>query len=356
MTLASVRAAAEHAAKTGRLDPHQLAAFSALDEALTDQQRKLFTDAWRAEGSPAQLPAPLWLEPALAIIKKWEGLRLEAYRCPAGVPTVGYGSTRLIDRAVVMGDKITREFAEELLQNQVENLFAPGLFALLPMAKKWKPNQQAAVISWAYNIGLGAVEESTLRKRLLNKEDPRIVIPEELPRWNKGDNGVLQGLVNRRKDEIELFLGGEPKAPRPAVKLTPGSPFNFKITSHITYGELALEQEARRFTAQHQCDTALELCLFIEKARAAFGGKPAIITSGYRPPAVNAAVGGASQSEHLYDAPGVGAVDFYLEGVPVLELQEWADRAWPYSLGYGAPKGFIHIGKRIGAPRVRWDY
>jgi GH24 family phage-related lysozyme (muramidase) len=134
------------------------------------------------------------------------------------LPTIGYGSTRLIDRAVVMGDKITKEFAEELLQNQVENLFAPGLFALLPMAKKWKPTQLAAVISWAYNVGLGAVEESTLRKRLLNKENPRVVIPEELPRWNKGDNGVLQGLVNRRADEVELFLSGEPKPPNPVVK------------------------------------------------------------------------------------------------------------------------------------------
>jgi len=40
----------------------------------------------------------------------------------------------------------------------------------------------------------------------------------------------------------------------------------------------------------------------------------------------------------------------------VKELQNWADDHWPYSLGYGAPKGFIHIGMRPGRPRVRWDY
>jgi len=141
-----------------------------------------------------------------------------------------------------------------------------------------------------------------------------------------------------------------------AAKFTPGAPFTFKITPHVTYGELALNQEARRFTAQHQCDTALELCQFIEKARAVFGGKPAIITSAYRPPAVNKAVGGASKSEHLYNAPGVGAVDWFLEGVSVYELQEWCIRAWPYSTGKGAPKGFVHSGIRKGRPRVVWDY
>jgi GH24 family phage-related lysozyme (muramidase) len=268
----------------------------------------------------------------------------------------------MIDKPVRMGDKITAEFAEELLENQVVNLFAPGLFALLPLAKKWRPEQQAAVISWAFNVGLGAVEDSTLRKRLLAGEDPAKVVAEELPKWVKADGKTLDGLKRRRDAEVALFDSGtqtveHPAAkPAAALKLTPSSPFTLRVTPHITYGELALGRQDRRFTAQHQCDTALELCQFIEKARAAFGDNPAIITSAYRPPSINAAVGGASQSEHLYDAPGVGAVDFYLEGVPVLELQQWADRAWPYSLGYGAPKGFIHIGKRKGSPRVRWDY
>jgi len=229
MTFATVRGAAEHAAKQGKLTPHQLAALSALDEALTDQQRQLFSEAWRSEGSPAKLADPLWLKPALKIIKEFEGLRLEAYRCPAGVPTIGYGATRMIDKPVRMGDKITAEFAEELLENQVVNLFAPGLFALLPLAKKWRPEQQAALVSWAFNIGLGAVEDSTLRKRLLAGEDPAKVVAEELPRWNKGDNGVLEGLKRRRAAEVALFLGGQPaKAPemvapassRPHLRMT----------------------------------------------------------------------------------------------------------------------------------------
>jgi uncharacterized protein YcbK (DUF882 family) len=135
----------------------------------------------------------------------------------------------------------------------------------------------------------------------------------------------------------------------------PETPFGTKITPNITYGEIALQSEARRFTAQHQCNTAVLLCQFAQKARDHFK-RPVIVTSGYRPPKINAQVGGASRSEHLYDAPDTGAIDFYLDGMSVKTLQDWADKEWPYSLGYGAPKGFIHLGVRPGRPRVRWDY
>jgi hypothetical protein len=136
---------------------------------------------------------------------------------------------------------------------------------------------------------------------------------------------------------------------------TPKSPFNFKLTANVTYGELCQQSEARRFTAQHQCNTALVLAQFVQKCRDHFN-KPAVITSGHRPPKINAAVGGASRSEHLYDAADTGAIDFYLDGMSPHTLQAYADAHWPYSLGYGANKGFIHIGMRPGKPRVRWDY
>jgi uncharacterized protein YcbK (DUF882 family) len=97
------------------------------------------------------------------------------------------------------------------------------------------------------------------------------------------------------------------------------------------------------------------LAEFVQKARDHFG-RPAIITSGHRPAKINAQVGGASRSEHLYDAKDTGAVDFYVDGTSVYTLQAWADKQWPYSLGYGAPKGFIHVGMRPSKPRVRWDY
>ena len=136
----------------------------------------------------------------------------------------------------------------------------------------------------------------------------------------------------------------------------PGDPFSTHLTPNFTLGEFALGDPARRFTAQHQIDTAAELAAFLERVRTAFGGKRVTITSGYRPAAINRAVGGASGSEHLYDAPSVGAVDFYVDGVDIHKVQAWADRKWPYSLGYGAPKGFVHLGMRAGKPRIRWDY
>ena len=342
-----------NAAKHHKELPHQMAAWDWLQEQLTAEALEQFAEMYRADPLPKQLLPPAWLDPTLTIIKKWEGCRLEAYRCPAGVPTIGYGSTRLIDKPVRMGDAITQQMADDLLLNEVEHLFAPGLFTLLPMAKQWRPNQIAALISWAYNVGLGAVEESTLRKRLLAGEDRAKVIIEELPRWNKADGKVLQGLVNRRKDEVRLFTGGQPLQQEPA-KLRPGSSFSARITPHIRLGEFALDEDARRFGNQGQVDIAAELAAFLERVRAQFGGKPIIITSGYRPPAVNAAVGGASSSEHLYK-PGCGAVDFWVKDADMMSVQAWCDREWPYSLGYAAP-GFIHLGIRKGRPRVRWDY
>ena len=136
----------------------------------------------------------------------------------------------------------------------------------------------------------------------------------------------------------------------------PNSPLDFKITPNITYGELILQQEERKFKEQHQCDTAKQLCLFLEKVRSAFGNKPIIITSGSRPEPINTQVGGAPGSEHTYNEPSKGAIDFYIQGVDTHAVQSWCDAHWPYSLGYGAAKGFVHVGIRSSRIRVRWNY
>lgn len=343
------------AAKHFKQLPHQLAAWDWLQERVSKEALEQFADLYRADPVVKDPLPAAWLLPALKLIKKWEGCRLEAYRCPADVPTIGYGATRLANRAVRMGDTITQQEADEMLLHEVENLFAPGVFALLPLAKKWRGEQTAAIISFTYNVGLGALEESTLRKRLLAGEDATKVVIEELPRWNKAGSKVLEGLVNRRKDEVALFTGSVQKQQGPP-KLRPTAPFSAKLTPHIAIGEFALNQEERRFAADYQIKTATELAEFLEKVRAHFGGKPLIITSGYRPVSVNRMVGGASSSEHLYDAPDVGAVDFYIEGTDIYKVQEYCDKHWSYSVGYGAPKGFVHLGMRKGRPRVRWNY
>jgi GH24 family phage-related lysozyme (muramidase) len=331
--------------------PHQMAAVAELEAAINKANPHLLgrDQQWFKTWSQSGKQEKSDLEPALDLIRRFEGCRLEAYLCPANVWTIGYGHT---GPNVKPRLKITQADAEALLLSDVDR-FARAVDTWIKV--KLSNNQRCALISFTFNVGIGALQESTLRKRLNNGEDAVKVAMEELPRWNKGDGKILEGLVRRRKAEVDLFCRGV-KPLTDDVKLTPDKPFDFRVTPHIKYGELTLNQEARRFDKQHQCDTAIVLCNFLEKARAAFGGKPIIVTSGYRPPKVNASVGGASRSEHLYDAPDTGAVDFYLEGVNIYDLQEWCKVHWPYSLGLGAPKGFQHIGIRPGRPKVQWVY
>lgn len=248
-TIAKVRAAAEHAARQGTLTPQQLAAFSWLDEQLNLEQAQGFTELWRASGSPAAPARPTWMAPALRLIKEFEGCRLEAYKCPAGEWTIGWGSTRLIDAPVRQGNTISQELADDLLASEVEHLFGPGLLALLPLASRWRPEQIAALVSFAYNVGLGAVEDSTLRKRLLAGEDPNKVVREELPRWCHGDGeAVLPGLERRRAAEVALFTGGQVAAPAvPAGKSNP-----LKVP-YLSQRDSALSGQAQRMCFSSSC-------------------------------------------------------------------------------------------------------
>jgi GH24 family phage-related lysozyme (muramidase) len=340
--------------------PHQLAAITELQEdiaangyATAMRRDRPWFATWSQSGKQ---PEAIYLAPAQALIKQWEGLRLSAYADPAsgGAPwTIGYGMTAVNGAPVREGDKISQALADELLRSEIHR-YAAELYKLIPAIQQYGANQQAALISWAWNVGLGAVEKSTLRKRLLAGESAQVVVPQELPKWNKANGKVMEGLANRRAAEVAVFTG-KPPLQQSAPRFTPASPFSTRVTPHVTYGELCLGEDRRRFRNQGQCDIASELCVFLEKVRAHFGNKPLIVTSGHRPEKVNQEVNGAKDSEHLY-SPGSGAVDFFIEGVPVKAVQDFCDKTWPYSLGYGAPKGFVHLGIRAGRPRVRWVY
>jgi GH24 family phage-related lysozyme (muramidase) len=340
--------------------PHQAAAIETLEQdlavngyAAAMRRDRAWFQTWSQDGKQADLAA------ALKLIKEFEGSHLEAYPDPlsGGDPwTIGYGTIRYGDgRKVAKGDRINAIEADMLLRQEVDRI-AAKLRDTVPYWKEMADQQKCALVSFAYNLGSGfyGTEGFETISRELREKDWAAVPAALLLYRNPGTN-VEAGLKRRRIAEGNLWAGALPKAEPQTAKLMPSSPFSARITPHITLGEFALGQEARRFQHQHQVNTAAELAAFLERVRVAFGGKAIIITSGYRPAAINRLVGGASGSEHLYDAPGVGAVDFWIDGVDMMAVQRWCDKEWPFSLGYAAPQ-FIHLGRRADRQRRRWDY
>lgn len=137
----------------------------------------------------------------LDLIKEFEGFRGTAYKCPAGVPTIGYGTTRINGQRVRMGSTATREQAEQYLKADVAS-FERNVASLVKVPLTG--NQFSALVSFMYNVGVGAFANSTLL-RILNKGDYSGV-PAQLARWNKAGGRVLNGLVRRRDAEAELFM------------------------------------------------------------------------------------------------------------------------------------------------------
>ena len=154
-----------------------------------------------------------------------------------------------------------------------------------------------------------------------------------------------------------MVVSLKPKDSPVGAGLKPDMPFDTRITPNFTYGEFAKYEHRRRFTHDYQCETAYELAMFLEKCRTNFDNLPIRITSGHRPWLVNLECGGARNSEHLFSAPLIGAIDFYVKGVSVYDVQDYCDREWGGSVGYGAKRGFVHLGLR-GKKNwyIRWPY
>ena len=140
---------------------------------------------------------------ASVLIRRFEGLYLRPYLCPAGVPTIGYGSTRYLDgRAVELTDPaITRATAELLLLRTVMNTYLPSVLRLCPGVDS--PDRLAALIDFCYNLGGRSLKASTLRKYVNSGRWGDV--PTELRKWNKGGGRVLRGLQLRREAEVELI-------------------------------------------------------------------------------------------------------------------------------------------------------
>lgn len=131
------------------------------------------------------------------LIKKFEGCKLEAYRCPAGIWTIGYGHTN----GVYQGQTITQYEADKMLENDVVK-FEMGVRNLVG---NLPDNKIDALTSFAFNLGLGALRDSTLcRKVKANPND--LTIRNEFMKWVNAGGKRLQGLVNRRQAEADLYF------------------------------------------------------------------------------------------------------------------------------------------------------
>lgn len=140
--------------------------------------------------------------PGLQLIKNFEGCRLTAYDDGTGVLTVGWGHTGSVNgKPVALGMTITQTTADDLLATDLEK-FEEGVNK--KVSHDLTPNQFAALVSFAYNEGLGALEGSTLL-RLLNAGDTQAAA-DQFGDWTTADGQVLEGLVRRRAAERALFL------------------------------------------------------------------------------------------------------------------------------------------------------
>ena len=138
------------------------------------------------------------------LIKLFEGYKPKAYLCPAGVPTIGYGSTMYqTGLKIKLSDTINEQQANELLMWELKNK-AYALHGL-----KINQNQFDALLSFCFNLGIGAFAKSTLKKKILaNPNDA--TIKQEFMKWNKARVGgqlmELKGLTRRRIAEAELYF------------------------------------------------------------------------------------------------------------------------------------------------------
>lgn len=131
-------------------------------------------------------------------IKEWEGCKLVSYRCPAGVWTIGYGHTS----GVMPNQRITQAEADNLFENDITK-FEHQITSLIS-GLTLTQGQYDAVISFAYNVGIGNFKASTLyRKMGQNPNDP--TIPSEFKKWTKTAGRELPGLVKRRGEEAKIY-------------------------------------------------------------------------------------------------------------------------------------------------------
>jgi lysozyme len=139
----------------------------------------------------------------LNLIKQFEGFLAKPYKCPAGIPTIGYGATYYPNGLKVsMTDKaITEGQASTMLMNMLRT-YEKSVDSFC--RDDINQNQFDALVAFAYNVGVNALKGSTLLKKV-NKNPQDVTIRNEFLKWNKANGRALKGLTNRRIAEADLY-------------------------------------------------------------------------------------------------------------------------------------------------------
>lgn len=150
------------------------------------------------------------LDLATELCRRFEGFRAKPYLCPAGVATIGYGSTYYPGgrKVALQDDPVSEAHARAMLVHELMQTYAPGvirqcpgLLSLALATSDWR--KLNAIVDFAYNLGVGRLQTSTLKRKLNAQDWPGA--REQLALWVRGGGRVLPGLVARRKAEAALL-------------------------------------------------------------------------------------------------------------------------------------------------------
>lgn len=190
----------------------------------------------------------------LDLIKQFEGCRLRAYKCPAGVLTIGFGHTSAAgEPKVTTGMTITQAQANKILANDLGQ-YEDAINRLVTV--DLTQNQFDALVSFVYNVGPATFAKSTLLKKL--NAGQYDAVPAELMKWTRGGGKELPGLVRRRRAETALWRGVnddapvrqdarvEPDIPQPPKTMAQSKEGNAAILTGVTSGATAAAEVSRQ--------------------------------------------------------------------------------------------------------------
>lgn len=205
----------------------------------------------------------------IELIKRFEGLRLDAYRCPAGVLTIGYGHTSMAGSPrVTPGLTISEDEAEQILIQDLKR-FEAGVAELVTVPTN--ENQFSALVSFSYNTGVTALRHSTLLK--LHNQGDFEGAARQFAKWVYAGGRVLPGLANRREAEEKLyrrsiFAGASTSKPtKTSAESVPATPVPTQLPLDLP------DQHAPQSVPEHTQTSSEKTSFWVRLIKLIFGVK-----------------------------------------------------------------------------------